>query len=84
MSRIDSDRIIELRKLIHYYNKEYYVNNKSLVSDLEFDVLLKELESLETKYPDLFNPNSPTQRVGGDITKSFDSVQHKSSISLLE
>jgi DNA ligase (NAD+) len=77
MSRIDSDRIIELRNLIHYYNKEYYVNNKSVVSDLEFDVLLKELEGLETKCPDLFDPNSPTQRVGGDITKSFDSVQHK-------
>ena len=64
-----STRIFELRKLIHKYNHEYYVKNNSIISDFEFDQLLLELEDLESKFPDLFDPNSPTKRVGGDLTK---------------
>ena len=77
MSKIDIDRIVELRELIHSYNTQYYINSISLVSDYEFDQLLKELEELEIKYPELYDANSPTKRVGGDITKSFETVLHK-------
>lgn len=77
MSKIDIDRIIELRELIHSYNTQYYIHSMSVVSDYEFDQLLKELEELEIKYPELYDANSPTKRVGGDITKSFETVTHK-------
>ena len=77
MSKIDIDRIVELRELIHSYNTQYYIHSISLVSDYEFDQLLKELEGLEIKYPELYDANSPTKRVGGDITKSFETVLHK-------
>ncbi len=77
MSKIDIDRILELRELIHSYNTQYYIHNISVVSDYEFDQLLKELEDLEIKYPELYDANSPTKRVGGDITKTFDTVAHK-------
>ena len=71
------NRILELRKLIHRYNYEYYVNSSSSISDFEFDQLLKELEDLEFQFPELNDPNSPTKRVGGDITKSFETVNHQ-------
>lgn len=77
MSKIDIDRIIELRELIHSYNTQYYIHSMSVISDYEFDQLLKELEELEIKYPELYDANSPTKRVGGDITKSFETVTHK-------
>ena len=77
MSKKDIDRIVELRELIHSYNTQYYIHSISLVSDYEFDQLLKELEELEIKYPELYHANSPTKRVGGDITKSFETVLHK-------
>ena len=77
MSKIDIDRILELRELIHSYNTQYYIHNISVVSDYEFDQLLKELEELEIKYPELYDANSPTKRVGGDITKTFETVPHK-------
>ena len=77
MSKKDIDRIVELRELIHSYNTQYYIHSISLVSDYEFDQLLKELEELEIKYPELYDANSPTKRVGGDITKSFEAVLHK-------
>ena len=77
MSKIDIDRILELRELIHSYNTQYYINSISVVSDYEFDQLLKELEELEIKYPEIYDANSPTKRVGGDITKTFETVPHK-------
>ena len=77
MSKIDIDRIVELRELIHSYNTQYYIHSVSVVSDFEFDQLLKELDELEIKYPQLYDVNSPTKRVGGDITKSFETVSHK-------
>lgn len=77
MSKIDIDRILELRELIHSYNTQYYIHSISVVSDYEFDQLLKELEELEIKYPELYDANSPTKRVGGDITKTFETVPHK-------
>ena len=73
----DKKRLFELRELLHKYNYEYYVNDVSLVTDYMFDHLLKELELLEIKYPEHNDLNSPTKRVGGEVTKSFNSVAHQ-------
>ena len=67
----------ELTKLIDHYNYEYYMNDTSLVSDYEFDALLRELTDLEHQYPDLASPNSPTKRVGGEVNKTFRQVTHR-------
>jgi DNA ligase (NAD+) len=69
-------KIKELRDSLHRYNHSYYILNQSLVSDFEFDNLMKELENLEENHPEFSDPNSPSKRVGGDITKSFNSVKH--------
>ncbi len=70
-------RVEELSKLIEHYNYEYYMNDTSLVSDFEFDALLRELTELERRYPELAMPNSPTKRVGGEVNKSFRQVSHR-------
>jgi len=70
-------RIVELVKLLNEHNYNYYVLNKSLISDFEFDQLLKELESLEKAHPEFKDENSPTVRVGSDIVKSFNTVKHR-------
>lgn len=70
------NRIEELRRLLNEYNHQYYVLNAPKVSDKEFDLLLKELEALEATRPDLFDPLSPTQRVGSDLSKGFTQVKH--------
>lgn len=71
------NRINELTDLINHYNQRYYQDAVSEISDQEFDFLLKELESLENQHPELKRTDSPTHRVGGGITKSFDTVKHK-------
>ena len=63
-------RINELRSIINDANRKYYVDNAPLLSDYEFDMLLKELEALEKSYPELITPDSPTQKVGSDIAKT--------------
>ena len=70
-------RILRLSEEIHKYNHSYYVDNLSLVSDFDFDMLLKELEALEIEFNEFAFENSPTKRVGGDITKKFESVTHR-------
>lgn len=70
-------RVEELTKLLHHYNYQYYMNDTSEVSDFEFDRLLKELMDLERQYPVLASPNSPSQRVGGLVNKSFRQVTHR-------
>ncbi len=70
-------RIRTLSEELEAHNHRYYVLATPSISDREFDVMLKELEALENEWPDLASPNSPTQRVGGDITKSFDTVEHR-------
>ncbi len=62
---------------IHKYNQLYYVENKSEISDYDFDQLLKRLEALEANFPEFAFDNSPTKRVGGDLTKKFESVVHR-------
>ncbi len=70
-------KIDELRKKIREYDYHYYVLAESKVSDFEYDQLLKELEALEQKYPEFITSDSPTQRVGSDLTKEFRPVKHK-------
>ena len=70
-------RIDFLRKEISKHNNSYYVLDKSVISDFEFDTLLHELRELEQKYPQYFDLNSPTQKVGGDVLDGFKSVAHK-------
>lgn len=72
-----AERISELTEKLNYYNQRYYMDSVSEISDQEFDLLLKELESLENQYPELKLPESPTHRVGGTITKNFASVEHR-------
>ena len=71
------ERIKQLRKLLHEYNHNYYVQNMPTVTDREFDELMHELQSLEEKHPELYDSNSPTQRVGSDLTQGFTQVEHK-------
>lgn len=71
------ERIHELRKELHEHNHRYYVLNMPVISDFEFDTLLRELQDLEALNPDMFDPSSPTMRVGSDITKEFKQVVHK-------
>ena len=73
----ERDRIIELRQLLHKYNNLYYVQNAPVISDFEFDGLMHELQALEQKHPELSDQNSPTQRVGSDLSKGFTQSEHK-------
>lgn len=73
----DKDRILELRKILEYNNYKYYIENSPEISDQEFDELMHELERLEAAYPELYDANSPTQRVGQDINRDFVQVMHK-------
>ena len=70
-------RILELRRQLHEHNHNYYVLNSPTISDIDFDMLMRELQDLEAANPDMYDPNSPTLRVGSDITKEFKQVQHK-------
>jgi len=70
-------RIRELSRLIEEHNYNYYVKSSPSITDYEFDILLKELEKLESDYPEFAVENSPTKRVGGDITKKFKTVVHE-------
>ena len=70
-------KVLDLSERLHHYNYMYYVKSESLVSDYEFDMLLKELESIEEQFPELIDANSPSKRVGGDLVKNFESVSHR-------
>ena len=73
----DIDRIIQLRNELHQHNHNYYVLNSPTISDQEFDQLLRELQDLEHAHPEVFDPNSPTQRVGSDLNNEFQTVLHR-------
>lgn len=70
-------RINELRKELNQHNYNYYVLSNPVISDFEFDKMLRELTDLENQYPEFDDPNSPSKRVGSDINKSFTQVEHK-------
>lgn len=71
------DTIKSLREELNQHNYNYYVLDKSTISDFEFDQKLKQLQDLEAQNPEYFDENSPTQRVGGMITKNFETVKHE-------
>jgi DNA ligase (NAD+) len=70
-------RIVFLTNELNRHNHLYYVESNPVISDYEFDQLLRELQDLEAQFPDLASPLSPTKRVGGDITKKFETVVHR-------
>jgi DNA ligase (NAD+) len=76
--------IKKLREDINYHNHKYYIENNPIISDYEYDMLLKKLETLEAEYPDLITPDSPTQRVGGEPLKGFKTVEHKIAMLSLD
>jgi len=84
MSITIEEKINKLRDELRMHNYNYYVLDTPVISDYEFDLKLKELEILETENPQFFDPNSPTQRVGGEITKNFNTVVHKNRMYSLD
>lgn len=77
-------QIENLRTQLHEHNYNYYVKNAPSISDIEFDKLLSQLQELENQYPEYYDPNSPTMRVGSDINKNFEQVQHRYSMLSLQ
>ena len=73
----ESERILQLRKELHEHNYRYYVLNQPTIGDQEFDFLMHELQDLEARHPDMFDANSPTQRVGSDLNPEFRQVEHR-------
>ena len=78
------EKIISLRVALNSHNYNYYVLDNASISDFDFDIQLKELEKLEIENPQFFDANSPTQRVGGAITKNFETVVHKNRMYSLD
>ena len=79
----DIKRMRELERELEHHSYKYYVENAPEISDFEFDALLRELQDLETLYPESADPNSPTKRVGSDLTSEFQSVEHKYAMQSL-
>ncbi|CAL2083583.1 NAD-dependent DNA ligase LigA [Tenacibaculum sp. 190524A05c] len=78
------EKIESLREELNKHNYNYYVLDNATISDYEFDIKLKELEKLEEEHPEFFDENSPTQRVGGQITKNFNTITHKNRMYSLD
>ncbi|MFI3277978.1 MAG: NAD-dependent DNA ligase LigA [Rikenellaceae bacterium] len=70
-------RVEELRKNLNFHNQKYYVENAPEISDYEFDMMLRELQELEREHPELADINSPSRRVGSDLTSEFQSAKHR-------
>ncbi len=77
VNSMSKQKIQELTQKLNRWNHEYYVLSAPTVSDYEFDMALEELQKLEVAFPEWADENSPTKRVGGDITKKFETVTHK-------
>ena len=73
---MEEKRILELRQLLEQYSIEYYVYDAPSVSDQEYDRLLQELIALEEKHPELYDANSPSQRIIGQVLEGFEKVAH--------
>lgn len=73
----------ELERQLDYHSHKYYVENSPEISDREFDMLLRELQDLEARYPEHADENSPTKRVGSDLTSEFQSVEHRYAMQSL-
>lgn len=72
----EKEQILKLRKELNQHNHSYYVLDEPSVTDFEFDVKLKQLQALELNYPELYDASSPTLRVGGEVTKNFETIVH--------
>ena len=70
------EKIKAMRAELALHNHRYYVLDAPVISDYEFDQMLRNLHELELAHPEFFDPNSPTQRVGGAVTKNFETVKH--------
>lgn len=77
-------KIEKLRDEINYHNYRYYVLNDPVISDTDYDILIKELKELENKYPKLITPTSPTQRIGDELVGGFPTVTHSVPMLSLE
>ena len=77
-------KIQTLRDELNKHNYNYYVLDNATISDFDFDIKLKALEKLETENPAFFDANSPTQRVGGTVTKNFETITHKNRMYSLD
>ena len=73
----ERQRIEQLRRELHEHNYRYYVQNQPVIGDQEFDFMMHELQDLEARHPELYDPNSPTQRVGSDLSTEFRQVAHR-------
>ena len=73
----EKQRILQLRQELHEHNYRYYVLNQPTIGDQEFDFMMHELQELEARHPEMADPNSPTQRVGSDISTEFRQVAHR-------
>lgn len=73
----EKERIFKLREELHAHNYRYYVLNQPTIDDQTFDMLMRELQDLEQLHPELADPNSPTQRVGSDLSRDFQQVEHQ-------
>ena len=73
----EKERIIYLRQQLHEHNHRYYVLNQPTISDQDFDMMMHELQDLEARHPELYDANSPSQRVGSDLNQNFTQVAHK-------
>jgi DNA ligase (NAD+) len=71
------ERIEQLRREIEEHNNNYYILNQPIISDFEYDILMNELDTLEKKFPEFVTPDSPTRRVGSDITREFVQYEHR-------
>ena len=84
MSESIKKKINDLENEIRLHQKYYYFDNKPKISDKEFDILFKELQSLEKSYPDYVSKNSPTKIVGSDLDNTFEKYKHKIPVLSLE
>lgn len=73
----EQERIRQLRQELHDHNRRYYVDNAPVITDEAFDRLMRELQDLESRHPELYDANSPTQRVGSDLAGEFQQVTHR-------
>ena len=85
MDRIEAEKnVAQLREEIRKHDRLYYQDAAPIISDREYDRLYKELVDLETQFPDLLTPDSPTQRVGGKPLKAFAQIQHRAPMLSLD
>ena len=78
------EEIAELREKLNYYNQKYYLDDAPEIEDYEFDALMRKLRELEALHPELYSPDSPTQRVGGAKSAAFSAVIHEVPMESLQ